>query len=121
MAVDTPRRRKCLLVEDDAWTRYVIARLVRLKGWDVETAATVEEGLALLGADPDCVVLDLSLPDGSGEAILRQIREEGRRCRVAVCSVITDEHRLDGLKSLKPDAVFTKPVEVDEVLAACGP
>jgi DNA-binding response OmpR family regulator len=118
--VDAPRRKRCLLVEDDDWTRYALASLVRHKGWEVDTAATVEEGIEQLKTDPDCVLLDLGLPDGSGEAVLRQIREQGRPCRVVVCSATTDEDRLDGLKSLQPDAVFTKPVEVDEVLAVCG-
>jgi two-component system OmpR family response regulator len=108
-----------LLVEDDAWTRFALTGLVRRRGWEIVTSSTVEEGIALLDRDPDCVVLDLALPDGSGEAVLRTIREQGRRCRVAIYSAVTDEGRLGRIEALKPDAVFTKPADVDAILAFC--
>jgi hypothetical protein len=47
---------------------------------------TVAEGLAFLDPAPHCVLLDLDLPGGGGEAILLEIRRNRSRTRVAVCS-----------------------------------
>jgi two-component system, OmpR family, KDP operon response regulator KdpE len=108
-----------LIVEDDAWTRYALERLLRNRGWTVRAASTLAQGLELLDEEPDCVLVDLSLPDGDGEAILRRVREQGMACRVIVCTSNMDEARLKGLESLRPDAVINKPVEVDDIHQAC--
>ena len=108
-----------LIVEDDAWTRHALSRIFRHQGWKVKTASTVAEGLDLVGLKPECVILDLSLPDGSGAAILRKIRDEGLSSRVVLCTVLSDAEKLGSIESLKPDAIVTKPVEVDDLIDAC--
>lgn len=108
-----------LIVEDDAWTGYALARIFLHHGYTVRTASTVAEGLELLDAGPDCVILDLSLPDGNGAAILRKVREEGRASRVVLCTRFAGVDHSDMVRSLKPDAVVTKPVEVGDLLEAC--
>lgn len=110
-----------LIVEDDRWTRKALASIFRHLGWDVLAASTLAEGLELLQAEPDCIILDLSLPDGCGEAILRQVREAGLPSRVVVCSVIVDPGRLEGVRALRPDALFQKPIDVEQVLSVCRP
>jgi two-component system, OmpR family, KDP operon response regulator KdpE len=108
-----------LIVEDDAWTRYALERLLKNRGWLVITASSLADGLERLDEGPDCVVVDLGLPDGNGEAILRRVREQRLDTRVIICTSIVDEIRLEGLESLRPDAVITKPVEVEELHQAC--
>jgi len=114
------RENLLLIVDDDAWTRYALARLLRLQGWQVQTASCVAEALVLLNLEPDCVILDLFLPDGDGVSVLRRIRERGQASRVVVCTVSTDASKLESLKVLKPDAILTKPIEVDELFQACS-
>jgi CheY-like chemotaxis protein len=108
-----------LIVEDDAWTRYALERLLRNRGWLVLTASTLAGGLELLDRRPDWIVVDLRLPDGNGEAILRRVRELGLPSRVIVCTSIMDDERLEGLKSLGPDAVINKPVEAEDIDRIC--
>jgi DNA-binding response OmpR family regulator len=36
------------------------------RGWEVQSASTLQDGIALLDSKPDCVILDLMLPDGDG-------------------------------------------------------
>jgi DNA-binding response OmpR family regulator len=114
-------RKRLLIVEDDVWSRFALAATVRRmsEDWDVSTAGTVADGLALLDEQPDCVLLDLLLPDGRGETVLRKVREQNLPCHVIVCTSISNHDALAGLLSLKPDAVFTKPINVQEVLASC--
>jgi DNA-binding response OmpR family regulator len=108
-----------ILVEDDSWTRYALARILGQHGWKVVSGSTVAEGLSLLGSRPSCVILDLQLSDGDGAAVLRQIREDGLDIRVVVCTAVIDERRLEGVKSLRPDAIVHKPIEMNELLSAC--
>ena len=110
-----------LLVEDHPATRHILARLLRLNGYEVRTAATVSEGLGSLHPEPDCLILDLMLPDGDGEVLLRRVREGGLRTRVVVTTATGDEARLERVRRLGPAALLRKPIDVGEVCQACGP
>lgn len=75
----TQRMRRVLIVEDDAMQRDSIAQLLATS--DVETigAASAAECLERLQANTfDCMVLDLSLPDASGLALLDRLSQEDR-------------------------------------------
>lgn len=108
-----------LIVEDDFSTRYVLAKVLRDQGWTVVAVPTVAEGIGLLEKEPACVVVDLKLADGTGEALLRRIRDAGLVSRVVVCTAVRDTGRLDELRTYAPDAVIYKPVEIRELLEAC--
>lgn len=72
------RVRRVLIVEDDAVQRDAVARLLLTD--DVETVGvgTAAECLEQLRQHTfDCMVLDLSLPDTSGFALLETLSEEG--------------------------------------------
>ena len=73
-----------LVVEDDESSRTVWKIIFSRRGWNVALASTVAEGLAMLDPAPDFLILDLSLPDGNGSAILQRIREANLKTRVAV-------------------------------------
>src|SRR5215207_5117142 len=104
-------KKTLLVVDDDRWTRYALARIFQHQGWDVRVAATVAEGLDLLGTGPTSVILDLELADGGGESVLRRVRQDGLDSRVVICTGVTARSRLEGLEPLRPDAVVHKPVE----------
>ena len=104
---------QCLLVvEDDPATRNALRKIFQLKGWKVRVASTVAEGMAQLEPPPDCVILDLMLPDAGGEVLLRKIREDRMPTRVAVCTGTHDPVRLRAVASLGPDALLKKPIEL---------
>lgn len=108
-----------LIVDDDAWTRFALKRLLGQRGWKISTAATVAEGVESLGSAPACVILDLNLPDGNGVRVLRQIREERLSTRVIVSTATGDESLLETVRQLEPDAIIHKPVDVKHLLEAC--
>ncbi|MCA1686160.1 MAG: hypothetical protein LC745_09285, partial [Planctomycetia bacterium] len=64
---------RLLVVDDHAWSRHPLRGIFNRMGWDVSVAGTVAEGLRFLESEPEpcCLVLDLSLPDGDGELVLR--------------------------------------------------
>jgi HAMP domain-containing protein/CheY-like chemotaxis protein len=71
-----PRRRKLLVVEDNATERTTIRTLLDHDDVDIIDASTGAEALEALEHDSfDCMVLDLRLPDLSGFEILERIRD----------------------------------------------
>ena len=109
-----------LIVEDDDASRELLRKLFARRGWDVTTAATLAAALAALDPPPDCLVLDLLLPDGDGAAVLRQIRAADLPTRVAVCTAVQDWDRLAKVQRLRPEALLHKPIDVEEVARAIG-
>jgi CheY-like chemotaxis protein/HAMP domain-containing protein len=73
----SPRRKRLLVVEDDAAEQLSIQALLGHDDIEIETAENGAEALKLLrekGAD--CVVLDLRLPDMTGFDVLESIRDD---------------------------------------------
>jgi len=112
---------RILIVEDHAPTRNLLRSILARKGHEVTVAETMAEGLALLEFLPDCVVLDLDLPDGPGETVLRRVREQNLSIRVAVSSGCDDATRWGIVRALDPDAVLMKPIQVADLCEACAP
>jgi HAMP domain-containing protein/CheY-like chemotaxis protein/signal transduction histidine kinase len=80
-----PRRKRLLVVEDDAAERMSITELLGYDDIEIITAATGEEALRRLREEPcDCIVLDLRLPDMSGFDVLRRISDDAALADVPV-------------------------------------
>ncbi len=74
-----------LVIDDDDALRSLLAAELGRFGHSVAAAATGEEGLRLAEeADPDVVLLDLSLPDQSGLEVLRRLRADRPALEVVV-------------------------------------
>ncbi|MGC2415997.1 MAG: HAMP domain-containing protein [Stellaceae bacterium] len=72
-----PRRKRLLVVEDNPAEQLSIGELLGHDDIDLITVGTGSEALAILHAEPpDCIVLDLRLPDMSGFELLGDIRDD---------------------------------------------
>lgn len=111
---------RLLVVDDDAATRFALRSIFGRAGWDVVLAATVAEGMSALEGEPECVILDLNLPDGRGESILRAIRDRKMSARVAVCSATTDPHRVADVLAMRPEMLLAKPYDLAPVMHLCA-
>lgn len=107
---------RILLVEDDLASHQMLRKILVRMGCEVASARTVAVGLALLDTDPNGVILDLMLPDGEGETILRKIRSDRRPIRVAVTTGEGDLDRLRRVGALGPEALIRKPIDLDELI-----
>jgi HAMP domain-containing protein/CheY-like chemotaxis protein/signal transduction histidine kinase len=71
-----PRRKRLLVVEDNEAERLGIAELLGHDDIDIVAAGSGGEALAILRREPpDCIVLDLRLPDMSGFELLEAMRD----------------------------------------------
>src|SRR5689334_526112 len=76
----SPCYRNVLVVEDDPRLRLVLARNLASRGCRVREAASAEEALLALRADPpDLMLLDINLPDRTGWDVLRELTAAGQQ------------------------------------------
>jgi HAMP domain-containing protein/CheY-like chemotaxis protein/predicted transcriptional regulator len=80
-----PRRKRLLIVEDNAAEQMSIRELLDHDDIEIVTTGTGAGALATMRDNPcDCVVLDLKLPDMSGFEVLDRIRGDERLSNVPV-------------------------------------
>ena len=84
----------------------------------VDTVATVGAALAALKlGDFDLILLDLSLPDGDGRDILRDLRRGRGGARILVATARADVVQRIEVLDEGADDYLVKPFSVDELLA----
>jgi two-component system OmpR family response regulator len=110
-----------MIVEDDPSSRSSLGSIFSRRGWVICSAGTLAEAMVLLdhGLVPDCMVLDLILPDGNGEEILRKVRSQGLTTRVAVCNGTHDPANLGRVRAMRPNGVLRKPIDLAELEKVC--
>ena len=111
-------RRRVLVVDDEPQITGVVRAYLEREGMSVDVCASVGEALAALGrCAPDLLVLDVTLPDGSGFDVLRAVSTSNARVPTIMLSARADEpDRIVGLE-LGADDYVTKPFSPRELVA----
>ena len=86
ISVIAPPIRTALVVEDEPMVLRRLCQLVARRGYEVSSATTVAEGLLRLADEPDLLITDLQLPDGSGAEIALASFEANPTRPIIVCS-----------------------------------
>lgn len=107
-----------LLVEDDRPIREFVSDLLKEEGFIVHSVASGSECLKQIKhRQPDLVILDLGLPDISGDTVLTEIRKITKELPVIILSARNQtKHIVKGL-SEGADDYLPKPFEAEELLA----
>ena len=109
---------RILLVEDDPLQRTVTSSWLEESGHVVKTAANVAQALRALKRDSfDLAILDWMLPDGSGEQILRWVRECRTQLPVMFVTARDEEHEIASMLRRGADDYVVKPLRRQEFLA----
>jgi two-component system response regulator RegA len=111
--------RSLLLVEDDKPFLTRLARAMESRGFQVDTAESVEEALAKVKvAAPAYAVVDMRLGDGNGLDVVAAIREKREDARAII---LTGYGNIaTAVTAVKLGAVdyLSKPADADDVFAA---
>jgi signal transduction histidine kinase/CheY-like chemotaxis protein len=113
---------RILYIEDNAANRLLVEHIAARSGrFVLETAASAAAGLTQAEqSPPDAILLDLQLPDASGEQVLDRLRTSARTRAVPVVVVTADASpdRRRRLLEAGARAYLTKPLDVPAVFTA---
>lgn len=109
---------KILVVDDEPPIRKLLRMGLGAQGYAVIEAGNAKFALEELKAEkPDLILLDLGLPDISGNDLLARWRDEGLDLPVVVLSSRTDEAGIVKALELGADDYVTKPFGMNELAA----
>ena len=110
-----------LYIEDDPSNALLTKRILELRGWKVETAATGLEGLRkAYELKPDAILLDINLPDISGYQVAEHLRASPDPAIAAVAIIAVTAYALagDAAKVLSSgcDGYISKPFDIQDMI-----
>ena len=107
---------KVLVVDDEEKILEVVEAYLKNDGYDTYTAVSGAKALELFHeVNPDLVILDLMLPDMTGEDICQIIRRESRVPIIMLTAKSQEEDRISGL-SMGADDYLVKPFSPRELV-----
>jgi DNA-binding response OmpR family regulator len=109
-------KKRILLIEDEAAVADYLRDFLAREGFEVAQATTLLDAKKHLSSNFDLIMLDLTLPDGTGDQIIAQIKTVAPSVPVLmVTGAAADDERLT--KCLQAGAVgyVNKAARVDEI------
>ncbi|MEK6481274.1 response regulator transcription factor [Catalinimonas sp. 4WD22] len=109
---------KVLVIEDEADMRNNIIESLQAENYLIETAIDYDTALEKVHLyEYDCILLDISLPDGSGLDILNELKKSNKAEGVIIVSAKNSlDDRIKGL-NLGADDYLSKPFHMAELHA----
>jgi CheY-like chemotaxis protein len=113
---------KVLYVEDHEAQRDIMVQMLELYGYEVDVASSGEEGVKKAQeGQPDVVLMDIRMPGRiDGLVAIRQLRNgpDTADIPIIVVSAWGSAKHKERAMSAGADIHFTKPVTMDELIAA---
>ena len=108
---------KVLLVDDELEFTAALAERLALRGMDARTAASGEEALGVLEADPPHIVVsDVMMPGLGGIELLKRIQERHPGVRVILLTGMSYAFDVQEGKRLGAFACLMKPLNINELI-----
>ena len=108
-----------LVIDDQEYTREIVAAILKRAGAEVHTAGSVRQGLLLFDEiKPGVVVCDIAMPEADGYVFLKEVRQLDHTVRRTPILALTAFGRPeDRLRALNAgfDAYLKKPVDPAEL------
>ncbi len=118
VGVDPPESR-ILVIEDEPALQSVLLQGLSIAGYECESASSCEEGRQKFEPNRySCVLVDLGLPDGSGQDLLAELTERDPN---VVAIVLTGDGRADSILDSMRGGAFdylTKPIDITTLQTA---
>lgn len=106
-----------LVVDDEPQIVRALRASLSAHGYEVLTAVTGEDALAQAAASaPDCMILDLGLPDMDGTQVITQLRSWSEMPVIVLSAREEQAHKVDALDA-GADDYLSKPFGIEELLA----
>jgi two-component system, NtrC family, response regulator len=112
-------KEKILIIDDETDLRSLLARLLKLEGYQILQASTGREGMLIAEKEePAVVIVDVRLPDISGISLLSRIKERNSLTEVIILTAYGTIE--DGVQAMKIGAFdyITKGDEDNKIMPA---
>ncbi|ANG61503.1 two-component system response regulator [Marinobacterium aestuarii] len=117
--MSTIEQRHFLIVDDDPTFSRILARAMRLRGYDVQHAQNVEQALQCLQTQlPDQVTVDLKMEGASGLTLIPHLRAASPSMRILVLTGYASISTAVEAIKLGASNYLPKPANADQILAA---
>lgn len=111
------QKTRILIIEDEALFAKAVKKRLEVAGYQPEVAGTLSIAHnSLEKFNPDLVLLDMRLPDGSGLDFLTELREKDSKVPVLVLSAYGDLEDAVAAMKLQASDYLKKPIDLDELL-----
>lgn len=106
-----------LIVDDERNVRVFLRELFEQEGYEVFDAGTIDQAKTLIAANnPEVVVLDLGLPDGSGHDLIPVIKHNNKHTEIIVITAMgTIDNAVDSMRLGAYDFI-SKPFDTEKIL-----
>jgi CheY-like chemotaxis protein len=106
-----------LIIEDDESIRTMIASVLEIEGYSISAASNGKHAIDIIskGPTPDIILLDMMMPVMNGWDFLDFIRSNAATAKIPI--VVVSAYS-EIAKSVKPQAVVPKPVQLKSLLSA---
>ncbi len=111
-----------ILVADDSWLqRQMLGDILKSQGYEVMEAVDGKDAIEKLGDEmPDCLVLDLLMPEVDGFGVLESINNNELNIPVVVFSADIQDTTRKKCFDLGAKGFVAKPLREDQLLAEIG-
>lgn len=117
---DEIMQKRILVVDDEVKLTEVILSYLEKSDYQVFTAHSCEEArMSIAENQPDLMILDLMLPDQSGESFCVEVREKSLMPIIMLTAKTDEADFLKGL-AIGADDYMTKPFSVRQLVAKVG-
>ncbi len=109
---------KILVIEDEPEMRGLIRQFLEDENYIVEEATDFSSGMdKIISYDYDCILLDITLPDGNGLELLQEIKNLNKSDSIIIISAKNSlDDKIKGL-DLGADDYLAKPFHISELNA----
>jgi len=111
---------RLLIIDDHAVVRQGIMQAFNNQGFtSVETAGTLKEARAKIAAfNPEAIIVDLNLPDGSGLEIVQWVREFSAEIAIIILSMNDPAQFVKIARSSGANAYLSKSQSMSEIISS---
>lgn len=110
---------RILVIEDNEWSRDMLARRLSRRGYQVISAADGRAGIAMAqGQFPDLILMDMSLPEIDGWEATRRLKADPATCAIPIVALTAHAMANDRKKAMDAgcDDYHTKPMDFESLV-----
>lgn len=108
---------RILVVDDEPTVVETVTNRLQREGFETVAAGSAEDGIRRVKEDsPDLIVLDIGLPNRSGLAMCRAVRQQSNVPIIFLTALGTEQNKVAGFEA-GGDDYLTKPFSLAELVA----